>query len=161
MIEDKDLALSLTEAIAAYMKTKFYQLLQGDHTEVSFPLEWDLNLLDECDQAITILLEAQGNQCTYNEILGQSILDWTDTTMWKAGGYVEDLSKRATGQNQGVESKLMKKYPPIFSPSAYHMEPCIVQDEDGKILLWYIPGALTPHRVVSAAPICVIGNRQG
>jgi hypothetical protein len=156
MTEGKDLALRLTEAIAAYMKIKFYQLLQGDHTEVYFPPEWDLNLLNECDQAITILLEAHGNQRMYIESLGQSISCWTDTTMWKARDYVKELSKRATGRNQRVESKLKKKYPPIFSPTAYHMEPCVVQDEVGEILLWYIPGALTPQRVVSAASICVI-----
>ena len=63
--------------------------------------------------------------------------------------YVEDLTMRATGQNEKVEAKLRRKYPPIFSPDAYHMKPCIVTDKLGNLMLWYLPGALTITRYVS------------
>jgi Oxygenase domain of the 2OGFeDO superfamily len=62
---------------------------------------------------------------------------------------VADLTPRATGQNSKFEAKLLKKYPPIFTPTRYEMHPCIVQDKDGNILLWYLPGAITMRRAVS------------
>jgi len=76
-----------------------------------------------------------------------------DKTKWSAKDYVDDLTKRATGQNLPVEAKLLKKYPPIFSPTTYHLAPSTVQDEDGNLMLWYIPGALTTQRAVSSVSL--------
>jgi hypothetical protein len=81
-----------------------------------------------------------------------------DKTKWKVDDYVADLTKGATGQNLQVEAKLLKKYPPIFSPIIYQMEPCCVQDEDGNILMWYIPGALLEHRAVSFVRCFILGG---
>ena len=72
-----------------------------------------------------------------------------DTTSWRAEDYVEELTERATGQNERVEAKLRKKYPPIFSPNTYQMKPCTVKDKVGNLMLWYIPGCLTVPRSVS------------
>jgi len=63
-----------------------------------------------------------------------------------------DLTPRATGRNSKFEAKLLKKYPPIFAPTIYEMRPCSVQDEEGNILLWYLPGAITTRRAVSRYP---------
>jgi len=71
---------------------------------------------------------------------------------------VDDLTKRATGQNLPVEAKLLKKYPPIFSPTTYHLAPSTVQDEDGNLMLWYIPGALTTQRAVSSVSLFFVGR---
>lgn len=60
-----------------------------------------------------------------------------------------DLTERATGQNIKFEGKLLKKFSPIFAPTRYEMQPCIVKDKDGNIMLWYIPGAITTQRAVS------------
>jgi hypothetical protein len=76
-------------------------------------------------------------------------LDLIDKTKWKAEDYVVDLMKCAMDQNLQVEAKLLKKYPPIFSPILYQMELCSVQDEDGNIVMWYIPGALIEQQAVS------------
>lgn len=57
---------------------------------------------------------------------------------------MDDLTKRATGKNLQV-----KKYPPIFSPTTYHLAPSTVQDDDSNLMLWYIPRALTIKRAVS------------
>ena len=72
-----------------------------------------------------------------------------DVTNWRANDYVADLTERATGQNAKVEKGLLKKYPPIFSSNKYQMQPCIVKDKDGYIMMWYIPGAVTAQRTVS------------
>jgi len=62
---------------------------------------------------------------------------------------VKDLSERATGQNERVEAKLRRKYPPLFSPESYHLKPCTVKDKVGNLMMWYIPGCLTVFRSVS------------
>ena len=85
------------------------------------------------------------------------ILHFLDKTKWKAEDYVAALTKRATGQNLQVEAKLLKKYPPIFSPIRYQMEPCTTLDEDGNIMMWYIPGALIEQRAVSPFPVLLSG----
>ncbi len=67
---------------------------------------------------------------------------------------MDDLTNRATGKNLQVEAKLLKKYPPIFSPTTYHLAPSTVQDDDGNLMLWYLPGALTIQRAVSPVFFC-------
>ena len=69
--------------------------------------------------------------------------------MWRAEDYVGDLTARASGQNPKVEAVLLKKYPPIFEPTIYTMQPCTVKDEDGNIILWYLPGAITMQHTMS------------
>jgi len=48
---------------------------------------------------------------------------------WRVEDYVEDLTERATGQNEKIEAKLRKKYPPMFYADRYHTQPSTVQDE--------------------------------
>jgi len=60
------LALDFTEAIATYMKAKFHKEIQGSDKQAYFPSNWDFTLLQECDQAVGILLEAYRNPCTCN-----------------------------------------------------------------------------------------------
>ena len=63
MLAKKDLALSLTEDVASYMKAKFHQQLRGSEGHMPFPPHWDFTLLQECDQAVGILLDAYRNRC--------------------------------------------------------------------------------------------------
>ncbi|KAF8957921.1 hypothetical protein BDZ97DRAFT_1762563 [Flammula alnicola] len=126
-----DIALHLTEAISTYMKAKFLQKLHSCDDYVPFPSDWDFTLLQECDLAVDVLTDAYRRKYV---------------TQWRADDYVAELTERATGRNSKVEAKLLKKFPPIFSPTVYQMEPCIVTDMDGNILVWYIPGALTTQR---------------
>jgi hypothetical protein len=147
-----DLALGLTEAISSYMKAKFHAKLQRSENPIPFPPEWDFALLNQCDQAVNILLEAYSNPCEWPTIwqpLKAQSISHQDVTPWRAEDYVSDLTPSATGQNLNIEAKLMKKYPPIFEPTIYMMRPCIVPDKDGNILLWYLPGAMTAQYTVS------------
>ena len=63
MALNNDLALNLTEGITTYMQAKFNQQLKGFDTPVPFPLDWDIRLLQECNQAVGILVEAYRNPC--------------------------------------------------------------------------------------------------
>ena len=69
MAGNNQLALQLTEAIAAYMQAKFRQEIKGPGDHVPFPSDWDLTLLQECDQAIGILGEAYHNRCMKHQLL--------------------------------------------------------------------------------------------
>ena len=68
------LALDLTEAIANYMKAKFRQEIQHSDKRPYFPSNWDFTLLQECDQAVGILLEAYRNPCMSNQCSSRSQL---------------------------------------------------------------------------------------
>jgi len=152
MVTTSDLAIDLTEVIAIYMRAKFLQKLHGNGHNVSFPADLDFGLLQECDQAVSIILEAYQNaRMNQSRVILRSTthIYSVDQTTWKADDYVVDLTARATGQNLKVEGKLLKKYPPIFSPPIYEMKPCTVQDEDENVMLWYIPGALSKKCTVS------------
>ena len=63
MTVDNDLALYMTEAISGYMQAKFDRKLKGSSTPVPLPLDWDLRLLQECDQAVGTLVDAYRNPC--------------------------------------------------------------------------------------------------
>lgn len=150
-----DFAFDLTEEVASYMRAKFLQGLKSQDNHVPFPTDWDVTLLQECDQAVGILLQAYHNACEgllFGPFLNNSVLTWVnflDQTKWSADDYVKNLTARASGQNQEVEAKLLKKYPPIFTPTKYEMDPCVVKDDNGIIMLWYTPGLLMKHRSVS------------
>ena len=67
MAGNDQLALHFTEAIATYMQAKFRQQLEGSEEHVTFPSDWDLTLLQECDNAVGILVEAYHNSCLYHQ----------------------------------------------------------------------------------------------
>jgi len=49
------------------MQAKFRQQLEGSDEHVPFPFDWDLTLLQECDQAVGIPVEAYHNTCLYHQ----------------------------------------------------------------------------------------------
>jgi hypothetical protein len=65
MANHSNLALGLTEAISTYMEARFYFKLQKSGDPIPCPPEWDAALLHECDQAISILLEAYDKACEW------------------------------------------------------------------------------------------------
>ncbi|KAF8876517.1 hypothetical protein CPB84DRAFT_1689130, partial [Gymnopilus junonius] len=75
----------------------------------------------------------------------------SEATEWNAKNYVQELTSRCTGCNTKVEEHLRWKFPPIHTPSAYELQPCIVTDVAEHILAWYLPRVLTPQCLVSQA----------
>ena len=69
MARNNQLAIHLTEAIATYMQAKFRKEIKGSGDHVPFPSDWDLTLLQECDQAVGILVEAYHNRCMKHQQL--------------------------------------------------------------------------------------------
>ena len=58
-----DLAIDFTENIASYMREKFLHKIQGHGHNIPFPSDWDFTLLQECDHAVGVLVEAYLNPC--------------------------------------------------------------------------------------------------
>lgn len=56
-------AVKLTEEIANYMMAKFLHKPKGSEDSPPFPPDWDFSLVQECDQAVSVLLEAYHNPC--------------------------------------------------------------------------------------------------
>jgi hypothetical protein len=62
MISDTDGGIDFTETVAAYFQAKFKQKTSGQRYHVPFPDTWDLGFLQECDQAVRVLVQAFSNQ---------------------------------------------------------------------------------------------------
>jgi hypothetical protein len=56
------LAITLTEDIACYLKRKFQQNIKEESGPIPFPKEWDMELLYESNLAAHVLATAFGNQ---------------------------------------------------------------------------------------------------
>jgi hypothetical protein len=68
---------------------------------------------------------------------------------WDADRYADALGSRPTGHGEVAEQAIQKRYP--IDPQhngRFITDPCIIPDQNGKILFWYLPDALTPDREV-------------
>jgi hypothetical protein len=69
---------------------------------------------------------------------------------WSVVEYVEALTKmgkRCTGMQEHIEKKLCQQFPPAESESI--VDPYLVTDSEGNILLWFLPGLLGNNRQVN------------
>jgi hypothetical protein len=68
---------------------------------------------------------------------------------WDAQRYDSALSKKPSGQNEADEQRLNTRYPVDDEyKDLLISEPTTVVDRYGKIVVWYIPGALSNSRQV-------------
>jgi hypothetical protein len=68
---------------------------------------------------------------------------------WDAQRYDASLPKKPTGQNESDEQRLNIRYPVDDNyKDLLISEPTTVVDRHGKIVLWYLPGALSNARQV-------------
>jgi hypothetical protein len=68
---------------------------------------------------------------------------------WSAKQYLCELrrlGKRCTGMQEHVERELLELFPPVVTETV--VEPCVVVDSEGIILLWFLPGLLNVNRKV-------------
>jgi hypothetical protein len=54
--------------------------------------------------------------------------------------YNEALDKNQTGQNERQESSLLERFPPV---DMYVNKPSVFIDAGGRVLMWYLPGAIS------------------
>lgn len=70
------------------------------------------------------------------------------STDWNIVHYADNVTGR-TKISDEIENKLQSQYKPIASELALHVDPGIVTDLFGKVLVWYLPAILHPQRQVS------------
>lgn len=54
--------LRLTERVATYMTMKFQAMIRREDIPIPVPKEWSLQLLIDCDLAVTVIAEAFENR---------------------------------------------------------------------------------------------------
>ena len=70
---------------------------------------------------------------------------------WSVTDYLEEPSKkgkRCTGMHEGIEQELLRLFPPEGQADRI-VQPTVVVDCNGVILLWFLPGLLTSKRKVT------------
>lgn len=147
------MALELTRETTEYMRQRYSQVMAGLKGPMEYPLHWTYQYLHECNHAVEIIKEAHNNRSKYfpwnnysNTYLGKVV------TEWDADDYVDSLTSHCTGRNEKTEQKLVERFPPIFQQMRLVDVPCSITDNKGRVLLWYMPGALLKSRQVSKAP---------
>lgn len=146
-----------TDIIAGYLLKKLKQnLKRGSTTNVDFPENWSPEFLSECDQAAHILARAYVNQGKFRSIMVAQMTQTSviiEQTVWKAEEYANKLTTRCTGQNEQVEEEMQRLFRPIHDETRLEVQPMVVTDSEGNIMLWYLPGILTAARKVSC--LCI------
>lgn len=69
---------------------------------------------------------------------------------WSVTDYVTELKKRGarcTGQNAAIEAELLRLFPPDERGVSLY-DPCVIADCKGRIMLWFLPGIVSPKRKV-------------
>jgi hypothetical protein len=69
---------------------------------------------------------------------------------WSVLDYVAELGRRnkiCRGRNEKLESLMLRLFPP--GPDEKEDRPCVTVDNEGRILLWYLPGLLALKQQVS------------
>jgi hypothetical protein len=139
--------------VARYISAKFKQLREQTDELLSIEDHWDMEYLAELDLAANILHQAMENQSTHFPILhldNNNInvdIHFSVSTDWNIVHYADNITGRSK-IGEEMEKKLMAQYKPIFSEPTLCIEPGIVTDLFGKILVWYLPTILHPRRQV-------------
>lgn len=68
-------------------------------------------------------------------------------TTWDADRYADFIIGHST-INEATEARLKAEFPPLFSEPTLLVQPGIITDIFGKILVWYLPAILHPRRQV-------------
>jgi len=66
-------------------------------------------------------------------------------TKWDVERYADVMM----GRRGDKEAKLKKEFPPLTADPTLSVEPGVIADMFGKIMVWYLPGILHPSRQVS------------
>jgi hypothetical protein len=68
-----------------------------------------------------------------------------ERTSWSVANYIQDLKKN--GSSILHEQRRRNRFPPCGQGELIS-DCCVVADADGIILLWYLPGLVSPKRQV-------------
>ena len=68
--------------------------------------------------------------------------------------YNEALEKEESGRNEKREKILLSKFPP--EEELFLTEPAVIMDAAGRIIVWYLPGAMTNMMMVGFLAVVIL-----
>lgn len=71
---------------------------------------------------------------------------------WDAQRYAHRTGEKPSGLNVAQEKALLERFPPEPWNGVYQSEPMVVLDMHDRVILWYLPGMLTPEWQVGPSP---------
>ena len=157
MSADHCAAIRLTTMAAGYIRAQFLTHLHGTSNPIP-PSEFAAHMIWNCNYIAEEIAKAFQNSSQLTVIqAAECQLIIIVMTSWSVKEYTKHLSPRQSGRNKSVEDTLQHKYPPIYLETRLIQKACIVTDNEGNILLWYLPQAFMLNIVVSkliGADIC-------
>jgi hypothetical protein len=73
---------------------------------------------------------------------------------WNVEDYLKRIGKKPTGMNGEFEDRLKQEFPPGKEiGAAVILEPCIIVDSEGNILLWHLPDIISQNAEVRSLAI--------
>ena len=140
-----------TVNLSAYLRARFVMEMGGKNGELQMPTTFSLDFLEECHFAVRLVVRAirsqsddrfqnHGDDCQITDITA------TERTQWSVTDYINDLRKY--GFTELHEKRRKQKFPPC-GQNELVSEGCVVADVNGVILMWYLPGLVSPRRQVS------------
>ena len=150
----RQLAIEKTMEVSKYMKASLRRSLQNATAQVDIPDDWTLEFTQDCAHMVHLLVKALRNQGLSWSHQCHADSNWrfpTVSTSWSAVAYAAALQSkgsRCTGQQAHIENALMNEFPPL-ARNYQEFKPSIILDNEGRILMWYLPGILSRTRQVS------------
>ena len=150
----QQLAIEKTMEVGKYMKASFLRSLHRTNVQVEIPDHWSLEFTQDCNYMVHLLVKAVRNPGipSYHQCHAES--DWRFPTVsmsWSVVDYAAALCKkgtRCTGCQAHIEKALLVQFPPLARTSQ-EVRPCIILDNEGRILMWYLPGIISLTHQVS------------
>ncbi|KAG2132111.1 hypothetical protein DEU56DRAFT_757444 [Suillus clintonianus] len=138
MLEHKTQAASAAAATMAELEAPMEELLfachvAGRHMSVLPPLALDVHTMIACRHLAMVLASAYANPIQLNFDMIR---------------YHEALDRRSSGRIAKHEEALLQKFP--NPPDQLLVKPSVLVDSGGRIILWYLPDAISPW--IQASP---------
>lgn len=138
--------LQVTEMASSYVADRFHWLSRGlKEPGPMANVKLDTDLVIACDQLLDCLHKAYlnpGGSGTFS--IAREALTLVVHVEMDIVRYAEALAQGESGISNEREESLLRRFPPGNGGTVYLERPAIVVGTEGTILLWYLPGALTP-----------------
>ena len=148
----QDLIWQIARYCQARLREKFRPI---SNPKASPPTSFSLDLVADCEQITNVVAKAFKNRRKHftENINSPLTLYDADQLNWTIADYSQHLSTRQDGSNQKREMELLEQFPPQFQASPqstlpYENDAATIDDQDGVILMWYLPNALSSRRQV-------------
>jgi hypothetical protein len=150
--------IQVTEHFAIYLKELLLAEL-GVKEDPEMP-DLPLESLEELRYSAIMIAQAVNNQSKWRNPLHYETTNKRATTTermtWSITEYQKELlkkGKRCTGMQEEIEQELLRRFPPDGVETI--VQPTVVVDCNGVILLWFLPGLFNFRQKVKSSSCSV------